>query len=309
MRPSCGLRRSAMSSFASTFRRVVTPGASRFGIRCISCSTPSIAEADDQRVLLRLEMDVAGAVLGGLEDDRVDEPDERRVRDAVVVLEVVDSCVARRPRSSSRSIELRRSPRRATRLEALELREDVVARGDAERELVARREPQLVDRVDVRRVGDRDVRRLAVEPVRQRDRRAGARGAGSARSPRARRRSSAGRRTAGGGARRACGRRRRSRRGPPRRAPRRTSVPWRARPRTARAGRPGTSPVASIRSATSSARRVAVPRAADRPPDVAGGLRPEPVGYGVWPLRVRRASIEVSASAPRALDSAEDGSR
>ena len=42
MRPSCGLRRSAMSSFASTFRRVVTPGASRLGIRCISCSTPSI---------------------------------------------------------------------------------------------------------------------------------------------------------------------------------------------------------------------------------------------------------------------------
>ena len=42
IRPSCGLRRSAMSSFASTFRRVVTPFASRFGIRCTSWSTPSI---------------------------------------------------------------------------------------------------------------------------------------------------------------------------------------------------------------------------------------------------------------------------
>ena len=42
MRPSCGFRRSAMSSFASTFRRVVTPGISRFGMRCISCSTPSM---------------------------------------------------------------------------------------------------------------------------------------------------------------------------------------------------------------------------------------------------------------------------
>ena len=41
-------------------------------------------------VLLRLEVDVAGPVLGGLEDDRVDEPDERRVGDAVVDLEVVD---------------------------------------------------------------------------------------------------------------------------------------------------------------------------------------------------------------------------
>ena len=42
MRPSCGFRRSAMSSFARTFRRVVTPGAIRFGMRCISASTPSM---------------------------------------------------------------------------------------------------------------------------------------------------------------------------------------------------------------------------------------------------------------------------
>src|SRR4051794_18597327 len=42
MRPSCGLRRSAMSSFASTFRRVVTPGVSRFGICCATRRTPSM---------------------------------------------------------------------------------------------------------------------------------------------------------------------------------------------------------------------------------------------------------------------------
>ena len=42
MRPSCGFRRSAMSSFASTFRRVVTPAIIRFGIRCTSWSTPSM---------------------------------------------------------------------------------------------------------------------------------------------------------------------------------------------------------------------------------------------------------------------------
>ena len=41
MRPSCGLRRSAMSSFARTFRRVVTPAAIFFGTRCTSRSTPS----------------------------------------------------------------------------------------------------------------------------------------------------------------------------------------------------------------------------------------------------------------------------
>ena len=42
MRPSCGFRRSAMSSFASTFRRVVTPADIRFGMRCTSASTPSM---------------------------------------------------------------------------------------------------------------------------------------------------------------------------------------------------------------------------------------------------------------------------
>ena len=42
MRPSWGLRRSAMSSFASTLRRVVTPAIIRFGIRCTSWSTPSM---------------------------------------------------------------------------------------------------------------------------------------------------------------------------------------------------------------------------------------------------------------------------
>ena len=42
MRPSCGFRRSAMSSFASTLRRVMTPAVIRFGTRCTSCMTPSV---------------------------------------------------------------------------------------------------------------------------------------------------------------------------------------------------------------------------------------------------------------------------
>ena len=42
IRPSCGLRRSATSSFASTFKRVVTPAAKRFGMLCATRSTPSI---------------------------------------------------------------------------------------------------------------------------------------------------------------------------------------------------------------------------------------------------------------------------
>ena len=89
IRPSCGLRRSAMSSFASTFRRVVTPGARCFGIAVGDVEDAVDAVAHDQVVLLRLDVDVARAVLGRFEDHRVDEPDERRVREAVVGLEVV----------------------------------------------------------------------------------------------------------------------------------------------------------------------------------------------------------------------------
>ena len=42
MRPSCGLRRSAMSSLERTLSRVVTPADMRFGMRCTSRSTPSM---------------------------------------------------------------------------------------------------------------------------------------------------------------------------------------------------------------------------------------------------------------------------
>ena len=42
MRPSCGLRRSAMSMSAMIFSREITPFWMFFGARCISCSTPSM---------------------------------------------------------------------------------------------------------------------------------------------------------------------------------------------------------------------------------------------------------------------------
>ena len=41
MRPSCGTRRSAMSSSAMIFRRLMTPACMRRGTDMISCSTPS----------------------------------------------------------------------------------------------------------------------------------------------------------------------------------------------------------------------------------------------------------------------------
>ena len=169
MRPSCGFRRSAMSSFASTFRRVVTPGAIRFGIRCTSCEHAVDAEADDERVLLRLEVDVGGAVLGGLEDDRVDEADERRVGDAVLGLEVVGLLLLvlevvlglLEHRAGAEGLGGARHP--------AQLGEDVLARRDAEVERVAGREPELVDAVQVAGVGDGDRSAPSVERVRDRD--------------------------------------------------------------------------------------------------------------------------------------------
>jgi hypothetical protein len=47
------------------------------------------AQPDDEGIILRIEMQVARAVLGRLKDDRVDEADERRVGDAIVRFEVV----------------------------------------------------------------------------------------------------------------------------------------------------------------------------------------------------------------------------
>ena len=106
-------------------------------------------EADDERILLRLEVDVGGAVLGGLEDDRVDEADERRVGDAVLGLEVVGLLLCflevvlgfLEHRSGAEGLGGARH--------AAQLGEDVLARRDAEIELVAGREPELVDAVEV----------------------------------------------------------------------------------------------------------------------------------------------------------------
>ncbi len=78
-----------MSSFASTFSRVTTPIASCRGTRWAIDEHAVDPEADEQGVLLRFEVDIAGPVLGCLEDDRVDEPDDRPLGDAVLGREVV----------------------------------------------------------------------------------------------------------------------------------------------------------------------------------------------------------------------------
>ena len=83
-RPSCGMRRSAMSRSAMILMRETTPATIRFGTVVASVSTPSMrirtrTRSSARRVGLGLEVDVGGAALGGLGDDRVDELDDRRV--------------------------------------------------------------------------------------------------------------------------------------------------------------------------------------------------------------------------------------
>ena len=141
MRPSCGLRRSAMSSFASTFRRVVTPTALRFGIRWVSWSTPSMRKRTTRTVRLRLEVDVARLVLGCLEENGVHQSDERGVGDAVLDLEVVGFLVDHlqvdrvgQSRSAAASEGLGRAH------EPTELDLDLLARGDTQSDRVAARE-------------------------------------------------------------------------------------------------------------------------------------------------------------------------
>ncbi len=160
------------------------------------------AKPDDERVLLRIEVDVGSAVFGRLEDDRVDEPDERRIGDAVVGLEIVGLVVL------ILDLELvldERGPLPGLALAnlAAKLDLDVLARRDTDLERVAGREPKLVDRLHVRRVRDRDLEDVALEGVGQGDRPLEDVGRNRVERGLVDRRPRRGRRTAGGASRRA----------------------------------------------------------------------------------------------------------
>ena len=79
MRPSCGRRFSAMSSFAMTLMRDTTAfaiafcGAQHFAQHAVD------AEAHDETVLVRLDVDVRRAFLDRFGQERVDQADDRRV--------------------------------------------------------------------------------------------------------------------------------------------------------------------------------------------------------------------------------------
>ena len=79
-RPSCGTRFSAMSSSAITLMREMIALCEPLGDRPhgrLQHAVDAVLHA--HRVVLRLDVDVAGAALDGREDRRVDQPDDRAV--------------------------------------------------------------------------------------------------------------------------------------------------------------------------------------------------------------------------------------
>ena len=108
------------------------------------------AEPNTQVVLLRLDVDVGGAVGDGLLDDVVDELDRRRFD--VDVGELVEFLVGTAPRADEHVL----SSVLGDLVVLLDGREDVVLRRDRRLDLAAGDDPEVVEREDVLRVGHRD---------------------------------------------------------------------------------------------------------------------------------------------------------
>ena len=222
MRPSCGLRRSAMSSFASTFRRVVTPEASRFGIRCATCSTPSIRNRTTSASSCGSKwMSLAPSSAAWKMIELTSRTSGASEMPSSASRSSSSTCSAA---ASATASSIERGVQRLGRArEAAQLGQDVVLGGDVELDRVARREPELVEPLHVLRIGDRDLRSVSPSNANGIAHTRSSTAAGSPCSPRRRRRRPRGRRAAGGTARRGCGRRRASSRSPRRSAPARTS--------------------------------------------------------------------------------------
>ena len=106
------------------------------------------AEAHAHLAALGLEVDVGGALLDRLGDDRVDELDDRRVLGGLVDLgDVRDLVLALRDRLRDRVVEPAHPPDQCV---------DVVRRGDHGAHLVTGHQLQVVEREHVRRIGHRD---------------------------------------------------------------------------------------------------------------------------------------------------------
>jgi hypothetical protein len=115
-------------------------------------------------------MHVAGALLDRLEHERVDELDERT---GGFILRGLDFLFVRKLFALVAAVATHRIELTP---EIAELQLDVLSRSDPEHDLASRRDAQLVDGLNIGRIGDRDQQPLAVERVRH--------GAGTDKRPR-----------------------------------------------------------------------------------------------------------------------------
>ena len=116
-------------------------------------------QTHEETIRLRQEMNVARTLLDRLEDQRVDELDERA---RGLVLRGLDILFVREPLVLGDEMT---PGRLELALEVAELELDVLTRSDAEDDLAPRGDPQFVDRLHVGWIGDRYEQALAVKGI------------------------------------------------------------------------------------------------------------------------------------------------
>jgi hypothetical protein len=117
------------------------------------------AQADEEPVRLRQEVDVACSFFDRLGEERVDKFDERARSFVLRVLDflLIGDALALVDGVTSRRLDLA--------LEVAELELDVFSRRNAENDLAAGGDPELVDGLHVGRIGDRNQQAFAVEGI------------------------------------------------------------------------------------------------------------------------------------------------
>ena len=153
VRPSCGTRRSAMSSSDMILMREMTPATRRRGMRVASASTPSTRKRTTSSPRDGLEVDVGGALVDALRDERVDELDDRRLVGGLAEVDDLRPLVGD-GLLDDHVVDLVHAP---------DERADVLLRRDGGADLVAGHQRDVVDREHVARVDHRDEQRALVE--------------------------------------------------------------------------------------------------------------------------------------------------
>ena len=164
MRPSCGSRRSAISSDAMILKRARDRVAELERRPHLLLQDAVDPEPHAEALLVRLDVDIRRLLLDRGEQDRVAQLDDRRLAGLVLEIDDVDGLVGDRGEVDVVDVELADHlieigalvvVARQRRLEARLRRDDRL-------DVVLGEELELVDRVDVRRIGHRDDQRRAV---------------------------------------------------------------------------------------------------------------------------------------------------